>query len=144
VAVANSLPVDDVAHLHTGTQLATLGLGAEDTDLRIRQIIENDSRHVCQRPVRVFFQHEHGMLCSDLFHLALERRGDFPSKLIGNDGDPLLRLHSQAISDGITRAGLQFRIDLNGVGAVGHKVRERSALRENVSSAIHHPHRNST
>jgi hypothetical protein len=92
----------------------------------------------------MFFQHKYGMLCPDLLHLALERCGDFPSKLVGNNSDPFVRLHPQAIPDGVACAGLQFRIDLNGVGAVGHKVRKRSALRENVSSAIHHPHRNFT
>ena len=42
VAVADPLSVHDVAHLHAGTELASLGLRAENTDLRLRQIVEND------------------------------------------------------------------------------------------------------
>jgi hypothetical protein len=68
----------------------------------------------------MFFQNKNGVFRADLFHFALERRRNLARSLIGDDRDPLLRLHTQTIPDGIARTGLELRIDRDGVGAVGH------------------------
>jgi hypothetical protein len=68
----------------------------------------------------VFLQNENGVLRADFFDFALERRRNVPGRFVGDDRDPLVRFQPQTIADGVSRSGLQLRIDRDGVGAVGH------------------------
>ena len=58
------------------------------------------------------------MLGPDLLDLGLEGGGDVAGRLVGDDGDALVRLEAQAIADGVARAGDQLGIDGND-GVVG-------------------------
>ena len=95
-----------LAHLHARTEFAGLRLRAKNTDLRLRQIFENDLRHVGQRTLGIFFENEDGVFRADLFHFLLQRGGDFPRHLVGDNRDPLLRFQAQTNADGVARAGL--------------------------------------
>jgi hypothetical protein len=100
----------------------------------LREIFENDRRHIGQRALRVLFQNENGMFRADFLDFTLERRRDIPRGFIGDDRDALIRLQAQTIPDRVPRARLKLRIDGYGVGAVRHGVsEERSALREKSS-----------
>ena len=77
----------------------------------MRQIFQNDLRHVGQRALGVFFENENRVLRADLFHFRLQRGGDVAGRFVGDDRDPLVRLEAQTNADGVARAGRKFRID---------------------------------
>ena len=72
-------------------EFAPLRLRAKNTDLRTRQIFQNDFRHVGQRAGGVFFENEDGVLRADFFHFLLQGGGDLPRRLVGNNRDPFVR-----------------------------------------------------
>jgi hypothetical protein len=97
-----------------------LRLRAKDTDLRFREIFQNDRRHIGQRTLSVFLQNKDGMLRADFFDFALERRGNIARCFVGDDRDPFFPFQPKTIADGISRSGLELRIDRDGVVAVRH------------------------
>ena len=111
MAVANAVFVHDVAHLHARMKLVPLRLGAKDTNLRLRQIFQDDLRHVGHRALGIFFENENRVISSHLFHFLLQSGGNFPCHLVGNNCDPLLRFQAKTNANGVARAGLEFRVD---------------------------------
>ena len=118
--MTNAVAVHDVAHLHSGAEFAPLRLGAKNTDLRLRQIFQHNLGHVVQGSFGVFFENEDRVFRAQLFDLFLKRGRDFSRDFVGNDCDSLVRLQAQTIADGVARPGLEFLVDYQGVGAVGH------------------------
>ena len=144
VSMANVILVHDVAHLHARAELAALGLGAEDRNLRGGKVVENFPRHFGERTVRVFLQNENCVLGTDLLDLLLKSGGDVARRFIGDDGNAFVRLKPQAITDGVARAGSQLGI--NGEGGGGRNdwawrralTMARKTARGNCRSGLRH------
>ena len=49
-------------HLGARAEFAGLGLRGKDGDLRQREIVENDLRHVLERPSRMMLEHEQAVI----------------------------------------------------------------------------------
>ena len=105
VPVTNAVLVHDRGHLDARSEFAALRLRAKNTDLRSRQIFENDFRHPGERAGSVFLEHEDGVLRADLLHFQLQRGGDFPRLVVRDNRDPLFRPNAQADTHGISGAG---------------------------------------
>ncbi len=136
VPVANVVLVHDVAHLHARGELAALGLGAENRDLRSGEIVEHGLGHAFERALGHFLEDENGVVGSDFLDLGLEGGGDVARRLVGDDGDALVRLEAQAIADGVAGAGHELGVD--GQDGVVRAIRhggERSAWRETPAGA---------
>ena len=60
--------VYNVRHFGACTELAGLSLRSKDGDLRARQIIKNDLRHIFQRPARMMFEDKQTVIRTDALH----------------------------------------------------------------------------
>src|SRR5437870_4360789 len=110
----------DTRHFGARTELARLRLRGKDGDLRPRQIIENDFRHVLERPTRMMLEHEQVVLRANAFHFGLQSCRDVASRLVRDDGDPLVLFQSKTNIDRIVRAGDQFRINRIEISSIRH------------------------
>ena len=99
------------AHLHARTELAALRLRGKNADLRLRQIFQDDLRHVGQGTLGIFFENEDSVFRAHFFHFLLKRSGDVACRLVGDNRDAFFGFETQANADGVARAGLEFRID---------------------------------
>src|SRR5438034_2911670 len=93
----------DTCHFRARTEFARLSLRGKYRDLRSRQIIENDFRHVLERPTRMMLEHEQAVLRPNALHFGLQSSRDVPSRLVRDDGDPLALFQLKTNVDGIAR-----------------------------------------
>src|SRR5437868_11537034 len=105
------LAIDDVAHLHSRSQLAMLALRTENRDLRLRQIFQNHRGHVPERTRVIILQQEDRVVRSDFLHFGLQGSRNVPGSLIGNDGDAFLWFELEAHPDRVARAGRKLSIN---------------------------------
>ena len=101
----------DTCHFRARTEFARLSLRGKYRDLRSRQIIENDFRHVLERPTRMMLEHEQAVLRSNMLHFRLQSCRDVASRLVSDDGNPLALFQSKTNVDRIARTRDQFWID---------------------------------
>ena len=107
-------------HLGARAEFAGLSLRGKDRDLRQREVIENNLRHVRERPRRVMLEHKQTVIRPDALHFRLQRRGDAAGDGVGDNRDSLLRFQSQTGIDRVARAREQFRINWMEINAIGH------------------------
>src|SRR5215211_4512107 len=91
VSVTDPVMVYHAGHLSARAEFAGLGLRGEDRYLRQCQVVENDLRHVWERPARVMFEDKQTVIRPDLLHYRLQRRRDVAGERVRDDRDSLLR-----------------------------------------------------
>ena len=80
-----------VGHLGARAEFAGLGLRGEDRHLRQCEIVENDLRHVRERPARVMLEHKQAVIRPDALDFRLQRRRDVAGDRVRDNRDSLLR-----------------------------------------------------
>src|SRR6266478_245014 len=98
-------------HFRARAEFARLRLRGKDGDLRQRQIIEDDLRHVLEGPTRMMLEHEQAVLRANMLHFRLQSCRDVASRLVSDDGNPLALFQSKTNVDRIARTRDQFWID---------------------------------
>src|SRR5438034_11183452 len=93
----------DTCHFRARTEFARLSLRGKYRDLRSRQIIEDDFRHILERPTRMMLEHEQAVLRPNALHFGLQSCRDVASRLVRDDGDPLVFFQSKTDMDSIVR-----------------------------------------
>ena len=114
VRVTDAVTVDHFGHLHARAELPGLRLNDEQADLARGKVIENYWRHVPERAGFNLFEDPDAMRRADGPHFVDQARGDFLRGPIGDDGDFLLRLDTQANAHGVARAGRKLRVEIQG------------------------------
>ena len=120
VGVPDPVMVYHGGHLGARAEFARLTLCGKDGDLRERQVIQNNLRHVRERPPRMMLQHKQTVLRPNPLHFRLQRRRDAAGDRVRDNRDSLLRFQSQTSIDRVARAGEQFRINWMEISAIGH------------------------
>jgi len=108
VGVAHAAAVDDVGHLHAGTQLIGLDLDGEDGDGGGLHVVEDGGGHVNERARREVFENEGVEGAATLVELHSDGSGYWFGDAIGDDRDFLIGLNAQAGEDGGARTGREF------------------------------------
>ena len=109
--VTDSALVHHIAHLHARAEFARLRSSGEDRHLRLREIIENNSRHGCERTRRMILENKNRMPGADFFDFRLQCCRDLARRLVGDDRDAFVWPNSKANLDRVVRARHKVSVD---------------------------------
>jgi len=108
VRVAHAAAVDDVGHLHAGTQFIGLNLDGEDGDGGGFHIIEDRGGHVGKRTGREVFEDECVEGAAAFLELGSDGGGDGFGDAVGDERDLLVGLNAQTSEYGGAGAGREL------------------------------------
>lgn len=109
VGVAHAAAIDDVGHLHAAVKLVGLDFDGEDADLRGLHVFEDGGGQIDERTGREGFEDEGVPGAADLVQLRDKGGGDGEAALVGDEGDLLVWLDTQAGRDGVASTWGELR-----------------------------------